>query len=412
MAKHVLPVRVKPASIRDAGAAGDDYGVSDSPNWREVNWQDHLGSMEVAGRRLGYVDIGQGDGAPVVFIHGLGGCWQNWLENIPRLAERRRVIAVDLPGFGSSEMPRDKISISGFGRAVDGLADRLDLGQVAVVGNSMGGFTGAEMAIQFPGRVQSLVLVSAAGISIVDLRREPILASARVLTALTARTAAMRRDVAARPRIRHAVLNAIVRHPTAIKADMAFEMMQGAGSPGFVPGLDALTSYDFRDRLPEIEAPTLLVWGQGGRPRSGARRRRVRAPDPDRAQGRVRRHGPHVDGRAATHVQRSARGLPRRAGRAGADGGRGRGERLRPGRQRGQPPARRRRSRLARSAQRAARSTQHAARGARSAQRAECGVRSAECGVRSAECGVRSAECGVRSAEAGPRCCISAFGRI
>jgi pimeloyl-ACP methyl ester carboxylesterase len=38
--------------------------------------------------------------------------------------------------------------------------------------------------------------------------------------------------------------------------------MNGAGSPGFVPALDAVTSYDFRDRLPEIECPTLIVWGE------------------------------------------------------------------------------------------------------------------------------------------------------
>ena len=41
-----------------------------------------------------------------------------------------------------------------------------------------------------------------------------------------------------------------------------YEQVRGAGKPGFVDAMDALTSYDFRDRLPDIEAPTLIVWGE------------------------------------------------------------------------------------------------------------------------------------------------------
>jgi pimeloyl-ACP methyl ester carboxylesterase len=119
----------------------------------------------------------------------------------------------------------------------------------------------AEVALQFPGRVERLVLVSAAGISIVDLRREPVLAAARVVAGVTARTAARRRDFMERPRARHLVLSAVMRHPSRIKADIAYEMTHGAGKPGFIPALEALTSYDFRDRLSDIECPTLLVWG-------------------------------------------------------------------------------------------------------------------------------------------------------
>jgi pimeloyl-ACP methyl ester carboxylesterase len=54
-------------------------------------------------------DIGQG--SPLLLIHGLGN-WQNWLANLPRLAERHRVIAVDLPGFGQSEPFRGPVSIA------------------------------------------------------------------------------------------------------------------------------------------------------------------------------------------------------------------------------------------------------------------------------------------------------------
>src|SRR5918912_416029 len=58
-----------------------------------------------------------GDDPPLLLVHGLSGNWQNWLENLPRLARERRVVALDLPGFGQSEDPRDEISMPGYGRA-------------------------------------------------------------------------------------------------------------------------------------------------------------------------------------------------------------------------------------------------------------------------------------------------------
>src|SRR5919202_4470120 len=101
---------------------------------------------------------------------------------MPRLAAvGDRAIALDLPGFGFSEMPAEEISISGFGRCVNAVCDELDLGEVVLVGNSMGGFTSAETAIQFPQRVERLVLVSAAGLTTSDLAHGPVLAGARIV---------------------------------------------------------------------------------------------------------------------------------------------------------------------------------------------------------------------------------------
>src|SRR4051812_46663568 len=181
----IRPSKALPATPWQAARAGDDYGATAAPDWREVNWRPHLHHVEIDGRSVNYVDYGSGSAGggglePVVFVHGLGGCWQNWLENIPRAAaEGRRAIALDLPGFGFSEIPGDEISISGYGRLVNSLCDELDLGEVVLVGNSMGGFIAAETAIQFPARVARVVLVSAAGVTTSDLRSRPIMAGAR-----------------------------------------------------------------------------------------------------------------------------------------------------------------------------------------------------------------------------------------
>jgi pimeloyl-ACP methyl ester carboxylesterase len=253
-----------PATPWAGRRAGDDYGATATPDWQTVDWRPYLHQIEIDGRSVNYVDYGPSDSGlePVVFVHGLGGCWQNWLENIPRVAaEERRAIALDLPGFGFSEMPAGKVSISGYGRTVNELCDRLDIGEAVFVGNSMGGFISAETAIQFPARVARLVLVSAAGVTTSDLSSGPILAGARVVAAVATRTAAMSERVVARPRMRHLVFHSFIRHPTRIRPELLYEITRGSGRPGFVDALRAIMDYDFRDRLPEIGCPTLIVWG-------------------------------------------------------------------------------------------------------------------------------------------------------
>jgi pimeloyl-ACP methyl ester carboxylesterase len=244
--------------------AGEGYGASASPDWRETDWAKELKRVEVDGIPINYVDVGSGEEEPVVLVHGLGGQWQNWLENIPRLARERRVLALDLPGFGLTPEPSDgEISISGYGRCVDAFCERLGLGQVDMVGNSMGGFVAAEVAIQFGQRVSRLVLVSAAGITSADSLQAPILTFGRVASALATNSAARHRRVASRPISRHAALALVARHPRLLKPDLAYEgFFKGAGKPGFDEALRACLDYDFRDRLPDVKVPTLIVWGE------------------------------------------------------------------------------------------------------------------------------------------------------
>jgi pimeloyl-ACP methyl ester carboxylesterase len=258
----IVPSRARPAAPWAARSADAEYGATAEPDWRDIDWREHLREVQVAGRSVNYVELGSDRSEPpVVFVHGLGGAWQNWLENLRRTARERRVFALDLPGFGRSEMPQREISISGYGRCVDEFCERLELGAVALVGNSMGGFVAAEVAIQFPQRVERLALVSAAGITVTNLRRRPVQTWGRVAAALGSYGAANTRVAVVRPRVRHLALALVVRHPTRLRADLCWEQIHASGGPGFMDALDALTDYDFRDRLGEISCPTLLVWG-------------------------------------------------------------------------------------------------------------------------------------------------------
>src|SRR3954462_9627852 len=241
------------------------YGPTGRSAWMDVDWRAHRRFVEIDGRRLNVVELGSGEPA-VVFVHGLAGSWQNWLENNPHCAAGgHRVIAFDLPGFGGSDDPREKISIPAYGRLVDTLLDRLQVGPAVLVGNSMGGFIAAEVAIQYPARVRQLVLVSAAGLTVEYQRNEPVLGALRVgrrlLVAWGGFLGARSDTIARRPRARRMLMRLVVHDADRLPAPLIAEQVRGARNSGFVDALDALTDYPIRERLEEISCPTLIVWG-------------------------------------------------------------------------------------------------------------------------------------------------------
>jgi pimeloyl-ACP methyl ester carboxylesterase len=257
-----------PASPAAPGALDVDpgpYGPTGRSAWMDVDWNAHRRFVEIDRRKVNVVEMGTGE-PTIVFVHGLAGSWQNWLENLPHFAAAgHRVVAFDLPGFGASEMPRERISIPGYGRFVDALLEELGIGPAVVVGNSMGGFIGAELAIQFPARVERLVLVSAAGLTVEYQRHDRILGLLRYgqrLLAVWGGFVGARSDaVASRPRTRPLLMALVVAAPERLPAPLISEQLRGAGKPGFVDALDALTDYPIRARLGGIGCPTLIVWG-------------------------------------------------------------------------------------------------------------------------------------------------------
>src|SRR3954453_7648501 len=274
------------SSQAGASPAPGPYGPPRHSAWMDVDWRAHQRFVEIDGRRVNVIELGSGE-REVVFVHGLAGSWQNWLENMPHFAAAghrvvafdlpgvggpqapaakvRSLIAFDLPGFGGSEAPREKISIPGYGRLVDTLLDRLEVGPAVLIGNSMGGFIAAEVAIQYPGRVRRLVLVSAAGLTAEYQRNEPVLGALRVgrrlLVAWGGFLGARSDAIARRPRARRMLMRLVVHDADRLPAPLIAEQVRGARNSGFVDALDALTDYPIRARLGAIGCPTLIVWG-------------------------------------------------------------------------------------------------------------------------------------------------------
>lgn len=248
----------------EAGPGADDYARSDG-EWLRIDWADRVRRVTVesalGSTTVNYVE--SGEGPPVLMVHGLGGSWRNWLENIPYLSRRHRVVALDLPGFGTSPLPERQITIGSYGDFLVGFADALDLDpDTALVGHSMGGFISTEAAIARPERFSSLVLVAAAGITYAWVTpSQKDMAKLIVKAMMPLASGSLERNFG-RSRLRAAQFAGVFAHPTRISREMLWELGSYAiDAPGLIQAAYALAGYDTRDRLPEIRIPTLLIWG-------------------------------------------------------------------------------------------------------------------------------------------------------
>lgn len=118
-------------------------------------------TVDVNGIATNFHEAGSGD--PVLLLHGSGpgvSAWANWQHLIPVLAERHRVLAPDLVGFGDTERPDElRYSSRAWFDHVVGFLDAMEVERTSVVGNSLGGFLALAMSIKCPERLNRMVLL-------------------------------------------------------------------------------------------------------------------------------------------------------------------------------------------------------------------------------------------------------------
>jgi pyruvate dehydrogenase E2 component (dihydrolipoamide acetyltransferase) len=122
-------------------------------------------TVEIAGgRRIRYLKLGEGAGAPVVFIHGFGGDLNNWLFNQEALAETHTTYAIDLPGHGGSSKDVAAGDLSSMTAAAAAWMDAMKIDRAHLVGHSMGGAVALQLAATHPAKVASATLICPAGL--------------------------------------------------------------------------------------------------------------------------------------------------------------------------------------------------------------------------------------------------------
>jgi pimeloyl-ACP methyl ester carboxylesterase len=138
----------------------------------DVSWPDSLDFIynpeyswftRVNGVRIHYQEAGDEQAPPIILIHGFISSNLIWSHVLKPLAQKGlRVIAPDLPGYGYSGKPRDaEYTINEQARSVMGLMDRLGIRKATIAGASYGGAVAATMALDYPERVEKLILVGA-----------------------------------------------------------------------------------------------------------------------------------------------------------------------------------------------------------------------------------------------------------
>jgi sigma-B regulation protein RsbQ len=101
-----------------------------------------------------------GSGPAIIFVHGWTCDESSWQSQVPAFSQRYRVITLDLPGHGKSDMPKDgKFSMELFARAVEAVRSEAKVERAVLVGHSMGTPVIRQYATMFPARVAALVLV-------------------------------------------------------------------------------------------------------------------------------------------------------------------------------------------------------------------------------------------------------------
>jgi len=190
-------------------------------------------------------------GAPVLVLgSSLGTTGAMWDDNVDALAQRFRLLRYDTRGHGESPVPDGPYSIDQLGADVLALLDRLELERVAFCGLSIGGMIGMWLASEAPQRVGRLVLCCTVPHfpprELWDQRIETVRAQGIEPMVEPALDRWLPPDVrAARPQAEEH-LRALVRSTPA---------------EGYAGCCEAIRDMDLRDRLPRIDAPTLVVAG-------------------------------------------------------------------------------------------------------------------------------------------------------
>ncbi len=250
-------------------AAAVGYGLAYTPSIPRHALERSYGAppskflQPASGTRIHYRDQGPRDARfTLVLLHGTASSLHTWEGVTRRLAERWRVVTMDLPGHGlTGATAEGRYDRAGMVAAIARLVDHLGLDSFVIGGNSMGGEMAMAYALIHPERVEGLVLIDSAGLAL-DLRGRHVpigfrLAAIPLLRPLIARITP--RSVVERS------VRAVYADPARVTpalVDRYWRLMRMEGSRRALMKRFAILAGEPPLAVEKITAPALVVWGR------------------------------------------------------------------------------------------------------------------------------------------------------
>src|SRR6202171_4345016 len=195
----------------------------------------------------------EGSGPPVVLLNAPLHDLTDFVPVADALGQGRRLLALDWPGHGESPLPATPLRAVELGDLLIEFADRLDLSDAVIIGNSVGGYAACRLALERPDRVAGVVLVNNGGFT-------PHTVFTRLFCAVMGKPAVVKAvfplSVRAYMRAKSPTDDAVIARVTA-RAKTADGARNGAALwKSFTePG------HDLRTKAAQISAPVLITWG-------------------------------------------------------------------------------------------------------------------------------------------------------
>jgi pimeloyl-ACP methyl ester carboxylesterase len=231
-------------------------------NWDEFDFTPYEQFIEVDGRKLNYVELGDADKPVLLFVHGIMGTWRNWVFNLLPFADRYRVIALDLPGFGLSEMPAGEFSLENYAGTIKTFLGQLGVNKVTLIGNSMGGHVGTLVAKKFPEILEKLILVDPSGFSTSTERLRKLAPLARLLEPFLKIGPGLRKFVASSRFLAGIFTKIVLWRPRQVSSELILVLLAGIGKPGFLPAVHTISHTPVKHFPGDVTAETVIIWGR------------------------------------------------------------------------------------------------------------------------------------------------------
>ncbi|WP_269531629.1 alpha/beta fold hydrolase [Chitinimonas sp. BJYL2] len=216
-------------------------------------------TIGVDGFELVYHEAGRRDAPPMVLLHGFAGDGDNWVLMTPHLGKDFRILIPDLPGFGETGyLPGQSYSLDRQVARLKDFFDMLHLEQVHLCGNSLGGYFAAAFAAAYPQRIASLALFNAAGVDMP--KRSPFYEAA-----MAGENWLLVRNEADFDRVLKLVYHRPPWLPGFLR-DYQIDQRVLASDDQDAVFHEIFTERVWLDqRMPQISAPTLILWGDDDR---------------------------------------------------------------------------------------------------------------------------------------------------